>query len=83
MGLILVQCEIQISLSTEKRKLSYMNLKRKNVKYNINLVGQAIEKLLDGPDSSVGYRSMWQKLKLRGFFVHRLAVQQLMQDLDS
>ena len=58
-GLLAVDFGIEISLSTLKRKLKNMNLSRKNVNYDINLVRQTIAELLDGPHSRVGYRSIW------------------------
>ena len=70
------------SLSTLKRKLKNINLSRKNVNYDINLVRQTIAELLDGPHSCVGYRSIWHAPKLRGIIVPRLVVQQLMQEMD-
>ena len=73
---------IQLSLSTLKRKLKDMNLSRKNVNSNVNLVRQAIEELIDGPNSCVGYRSLWHTLKLRGIIVPCLVIQQLMQEID-
>ena len=81
-GLLSVDFGIQMSLSTLKRKLKDMNLSRKNVNYDINLVREVVEQLLDGPDSCVGYRSIWHTLKLRGIIVPRLVVQQLMQEID-
>jgi hypothetical protein len=59
-----------------------MNLSRKNVNYDINLVREVVEELLDGPDLCVGYRSIWHTLKLRGIIISRLVVQQLMQEID-
>ena len=81
-GLLGVDFGIEINLSTLKRKLKNMNLSRKNVNYDINLVRQTIAELLDGPHSCVGYRSIWHALKLRGIIVPRLVVQQLMQEMD-
>ena len=81
-GLLSVDYGIQLSLSTLKRKLKDMNLSRKNVNFDVNLVRQAIEELIDGPNSCVGYRSIWHTLKLRGMIVPRLVVQQLMQEID-
>ena len=72
-----------MSLNTLERKLKNMNLSRKNLNYDINLVGQTIAELLDGPHSYVGYRSIWHALKLRGIIVSRLVVQQLMQEMDA
>ena len=74
---------IQISKSTLKRRLKDMNLARKNVNYDTNLVRQTIEELLDWPKSSVGCRSMWQNLTLRCIVIPCLIAQQLMQQLDS
>ena len=53
---------IQISKKTLKRRLKDVNLARKNKNYDTNLVRQTIEELLDGPETSVGYQSMWQNL---------------------
>ena len=58
-----------------------MNLSRKNVNYDINLVRQTIAELLDGPHSCIGYRSIWYALKLRGIIVPQLVAQQLMQEI--
>ena len=55
-----------------------MNLARKNINYDTNLVRQTIEELLDGPESSVGCRSMWQNLTLICIVIPRLIVQKLM-----
>ena len=44
-GLLSVGYGIQRSLSTLKRKLKDMNLSRKNVNFDVNLVRQAIESL--------------------------------------
>ena len=81
-GLLSVDYGIQLSLSTLKRKLKDMNLSRKNLNFDVNLVRQAIEELIDGPNSCVGYRSIWHTLKLRGTIVPRLVIQQLMQEID-
>ena len=51
-----------------------MNLSRKNVNFDVNVVRQAIEELIDGPNSCVGYRLIWHTLKLRGMIVPRLVI---------
>ena len=65
---------IKISKSTLKRRLKGINLAHKNVNYDTNVVRQTIEELLDGPESRVGYQSMWHNLRLRGIVVSRLIV---------
>ena len=81
-GLLSVDYGIQLNLSTVKRKLKDMNLSPKNVSFDVNLVRQAIEELIDGPNSCFGYRSLWHTLKLRGIIVPHLVIQQLMQEID-
>ena len=49
-GLLKVEYGIQISQNRLKRRLKEMNLVRKNVTYDTNLVRQTIEELLDGPN---------------------------------
>jgi hypothetical protein len=44
-----------------------MNLSRKNVNYDINLVREVVEQLLDGPDSCVGYRSILAYSQIKGY----------------
>ena len=71
-----------MSLRTLKRRLKDINLSRKNLNYGINFVRQVIQELLDRPGSSVGYRSIWHTLKLRGIIVPCLVVQELMIQIE-
>jgi len=73
---------IEISISTLKRRLRDWNMARRNVEYDINDVRTAITELLDGPDSTVGYRSIWHALQIKGVMVPRIVVQELMKEID-
>ena len=72
---------IEISLSTLKRRLKTLNLARKNVDFDLNSVRQALRELMDGPNSMVGYRSVWHTLQLNGVIVPRLVVEELQREV--
>ena len=81
-GLLASEYGIEMSIRTLKRRLKDMNLSRKDVEYDAQEVRQGIQALLDGPNSCVGYRSMWHSLRLQGMVVPRIVVQKLMVELD-
>lgn len=74
--------DITVSHSTLKRRLKSLGLKRRRPEYDIAEVRNAIRKLLDGPDSCRGYRSIWHTLQLNGLRVPRIVVQQELKELD-
>lgn len=69
--LLLREYGIAMSLSSLKRRLKLINFARKNVAFDMQEVRQTIVELLDGPKSSVGYRSIWHSLRLRGIILPR------------
>ena len=74
--------DITVSHSTLKRRLRVLGLKRRRPEYDIAEVRNAVRRLLDGPDSCRGYRSIWHTLQLNGLQVPRMVVQQVMKELD-
>ena len=74
--------DITVSHSTLKRRLRVLGLKRRRPEYDIAEVRNAVRRLLDGPDSCRGYRSIWHTLQLNGLQVPRIVVQQVMKELD-
>lgn len=74
--------DIEISLSTLKRRLKRLNLQRHNPKYNLDFVRNEIIALLEGPHSSRGYRSIWHSLQRNGTRVPRRVVELLLGELD-
>ena len=72
----------QMSLSTLKRCIKRLGLRRRNAEYDIDLVRNAIVSLLEGPDSTRGYRSIWHTLQMNGMRVPRLVVEMLLRELD-
>ena len=59
--LSMYHCE-EMSLSTLKRRVKQLGLKRRNPQYNLNLWWDAVRVFLDGPESSRGYRSICHSL---------------------
>ena len=74
--------DIEMSLSTLKRRMKQLNLKRQNPEYNVDFVRNEIITLLQGPHSSRGYRSIWHSLQLNGTRVPRRVVELLLRELD-
>ena len=74
--------DIEISLSTLKRCLKRLNLKRHNPEYNLDFVQNEIIALLEGPHNSRGYCSIWHSLQLNGTRVPRWVVELLLGELD-
>ena len=72
----------EMSLSTLKRHINRLGLRRRNAEYDIALVRNAIMSLLEGPDCSHGYRSIWHTLQMNGMRVPRLVVELLLREID-
>jgi hypothetical protein len=72
----------EMSLSTLKRHIKRLGFRRRNAEYDIALVRNAIMSLLEGPDCSRGYRSIWHTLQMNGMRVPRLVVKLLLREID-
>lgn len=76
---------IDISLSTLKRRLSSMQLRRRQlpgIPENRREVKAAIEEELGGSGRFIGYRKMWWRLKQKGLVVRRETVREMLVELD-
>ena len=74
---------INMSLSTLKRRLQSFNLARSRDAMDVDHVKEAIQKEMDGPGCLFGYRSMWHSLRIgHGLTVPRDLVQTLMNEID-
>ena len=76
---------IDISLSTLKRRLSSMQLCRRQlpgIPENRREVKAAIEEELGGSGCFIGYRKMWWRLKQKGLVVRRETVREMLVELD-
>ena len=76
---------IDISLSTLKRRLSSMQLRRRQlpgIPENRREVKAAIEEELGGSGCFIGYRKMWWRLKQKGLVVRRETVREMLVELD-
>ena len=62
--------------------MEQFGLRRRNPEYDVDLVRNTIMSLLEGPDCSRGYRSIWHTLQMFGMRVPRLVVEQLLQEID-
>jgi len=78
--------DLEMSLSTLKRRLRLYGLKRKgNIVTNEKMqdLRSSIQNLVDdGAWSSLGYRTTWQLLKCRGFQVPRSLVETVLREVD-
>lgn len=76
--------DISISLSTLKREISSMGLKRKNiVESDLEDVCLAIMAQLESSGYNLGYRSLWSKLKKKYYLtVKRDTVYELLKIID-
>ena len=72
----------EMSLSPLKWHVKWLGLKQHNPQYNLNLVRDTVRVLLDGPESSRGYRSIWNSLQMNGMRVPRIVIEQLVRELD-
>ena len=61
----------ELSLRTLQQRLHDMELRRRNVSYDIQEIHGEIIKNLNGPRCSAGYRSHWHTLRLKGTQVPR------------
>ena len=76
---------IDISLSTLKRRLSSMQLRRRQlpgIPENRREVKAAIEEELGGSGCFIGYRKMWWRLKQKGLVVRRETVREMLVEFD-
>ena len=75
---------IDMSLSTLKRRLQMFNLGRRSKEtIDINHIKEAIRKEMDGPGCLFGYRSIWNSLRIgHGLTVPRDLVQILVKEID-
>ena len=71
------------SFSTLKKHVKQVGLKRRNPQYNLDLERDNVRVLLDGPESSRGYRSIWHtSLQMNGMRIPRIVTEQLVRELD-
>ena len=70
-----------ISLSTLKRRLTFLGLSRRGFVPDDEL-RSAIQKELGGSGCFVGYRKMWARLRMKGIIVKRTRVMTLLKELD-
>ena len=75
---------IDISLSTLKRRLSSMQLRRRQPpgSEDRSEAKAEIEEELGGSGCFIGYRKMWRRLKRKGIGVRRETVRELLSELD-
>ena len=74
---------INMSLSTLKRRLQSFNLARSRDAIDVDQIREAIRKEMDGPGCLFGYRSMWHSLRMgHGLTAPRDLVQRLMKEID-
>ena len=71
-----------ISIASLKRKLKQLGLRRRLSHYAIDSVRAKIFQMLDGPNSSLGYRAVWHHLQMEGTRVPRKIVATLLQEID-
>ena len=72
-----------VSLSTLKRRLKRLGLKRKNNVYNELQIRALIVEEVEGAGRLSGYRGIWHSLRLRhGVHVSRHRVAQLLTETD-
>eukprot|EP00112_Aurelia_sp_Birch-Aquarium-sp1_P023513 Seg7030.2 transcript_id=Seg7030.2/GoldUCD/mRNA.D3Y31 product="hypothetical protein" protein_id=Seg7030.2/GoldUCD/D3Y31 len=64
------------------RRLSILDLRRRHRQYDVNLVRAEIRTLMDGPNSSRGYRAIWPQLQMQGISVPRNLVENLLREID-
>ena len=74
--------DVSVSLSTLKRRIKQLGLKRRNPEYNIGEVRAAIMRIVNGPQGTQGYRSVWHALQMDGFRVQRKIVADVLREID-
>ena len=65
------QHHINISLRTLKRRLKQYSFQRNGVEFCPGSLRDAIMEIIDGPGSTIGYRSVWHALQRKGIRNHR------------
>ena len=80
--LLLKNYNIEMSLSTLKRRIKGYGLRRQRPEDNINEVRASIQTIINGHGSLQGYRSVWHTLQLRGIRIPRIVVQELLREMD-
>ena len=60
---------VRMSLRTLMRRLGILGLRRRHRQYDVDLVRTEIRALMDGPNSSRGYRAIWHQLQMQGISV--------------
>ena len=74
---------ICISVRTVKRRLHDYGLKRRKCENRENVVRSIIDQEITGPSSLIGYRSMWNRLRISyGINVPRNRVMKLLKEID-
>ena len=73
---------MRMSVRTLMRRLSILGLRRRNLQYDVDLVRAEIRTLMDGPNSSRGYRAIWHQLQMQGISVPRNLVENLVREID-
>ena len=71
-----------VSITTLKRRAKQLGLRRRLPCYDIDATMRAITQVLDGPNSNLGYRSVWPHLQMKGTRVPRNIVATLLKELD-
>eukprot|EP00794_Sanderia_malayensis_P011648 gene11648-12846_t len=74
--------ECVVSISTVKRKVKQLGLRRRMPDYDIDTLRAKITQMLDGPNSNLGYRAVWHDLQMNGMRVPCNIVANLLQRLD-
>ena len=72
----------QMNISTLKRRIDSYGLRQRQPDYDLQLVQEEIQKIVDGPGCLQGYRSVWHSLQLKGITVPRGVVEQLLREID-
>ena len=50
--------------------------------YDVGQIRAATENILDGYGCNLGYRTVWHTLQLKGLRVPRIAVQEILREID-
>ena len=72
----------EFSITTLKRRINSYGLRRRHPDYNLEVVRDAIENIVDGPGCLRGYRSIWHSLQLLSIRVPRIVVQEILREID-
>jgi len=74
---------INMSLRTLKRRLSALNLKKRDDNINLGQLRQIIRTEIQGPSCQLGYRGMWNKLRTTyNITVPRDTVMEILKEID-